>query len=75
MPIRESLLEAAATRMRPILMTAVATICAMVPLVISKAEEGSIVSKGLAVVVIGGLSSATVFTLIMVPTVYELSAC
>jgi multidrug efflux pump subunit AcrB len=72
MPIRESLLEAAATRTRPIIMTAVATICAMLPLVISKAEEGSIVSKGLAVVVIGGLSVATVFTLIMVPTIYEL---
>ena len=37
----------------------------------SKAEEGSIVSKGLAVVVIGGLTSATLFTLIMVPTFYE----
>ncbi|QGQ94840.1 efflux RND transporter permease subunit [Paenibacillus psychroresistens] len=72
MPIRESLLEAAATRTRPIIMTAVATICAMLPLVISKAEEGSIVSKGLAIVVIGGLSVATVFTLIMVPTIYEL---
>lgn len=72
MSIRESLLEAAATRTRPIMMTAVATICAMLPLVISKAEEGSIVSKGLAVVVIGGLSVATVFTLIMVPTIYEL---
>jgi multidrug efflux pump subunit AcrB len=72
MPIRESLLEAASTRMRPILMTAVATICAMLPLVISKAEEGSIVSKGLAIVVIGGLSVATVFTLVMVPTIYEL---
>jgi multidrug efflux pump subunit AcrB len=71
MSIRESLLEAAATRMRPILMTAVATICAMLPLVIAKAEQGSIVSKGLAIVVIGGLSVATVFTLIMVPTIYE----
>lgn len=72
MPIREALLEAAATRMRPILMTAVATICAMLPLLLSKPEEGSLVSKGLAVVVIGGLSAATVFTLIIVPTVYEL---
>jgi HAE1 family hydrophobic/amphiphilic exporter-1 len=72
MSIREALLEAAATRMRPILMTAVATICAMLPLVISKAEEGSIVSKGLAVVVIGGLSIATIFTLVIIPTIYEL---
>lgn len=71
MTLRESLLEAASTRMRPILMTAVATICAMLPLLISKSEEGSIVSKGLAIVVIGGLSAATLFTLIMVPTFYE----
>jgi len=71
MTIRESLLEAASVRMRPILMTAVATICAMLPLLVAKAETGSIVSKGLAVVVIGGLTFATVFTLIMVPTFYE----
>ncbi|MBP1988768.1 efflux RND transporter permease subunit [Paenibacillus eucommiae] len=71
MNIREALLEAASSRMRPILMTAVATICAMLPLLFAKSEQGSLVSKGLAVVVIGGLSFATVFTLIMVPTFYE----
>ncbi|MCD9022624.1 efflux RND transporter permease subunit [Cohnella sp. NL03-T5] len=71
MSIREALLEAASNRMRPIMMTAIATICAMLPLLFSKAEQGSIVSKGLAVVVIGGLTSATLFTLIMVPTFYE----
>jgi HAE1 family hydrophobic/amphiphilic exporter-1 len=71
MTIRDSLLEAAATRMRPILMTAIATICAMLPLLFSKAEEGSIVSQGLAIVVIGGLAAATVLTLVMVPVIYE----
>ncbi|MGE6261292.1 efflux RND transporter permease subunit [Heyndrickxia sporothermodurans] len=72
MPIREAIVEAAATRTRPILMTAVATICAMLPLLFTHAEAGSLVSKGLAVVVIGGLAVATVLTLFIVPVFYEL---
>lgn len=72
MPIREALLEAAGTRMRPILMTAVATVCAMLPLVFGSAESGSIVSQSLAIVVIGGLIVATVLTLVIVPCIYEL---
>lgn len=72
MIIRDALVEAAATRMRPILMTAVATICAMIPLLFKKAETGSLVSQNLAVVVIGGLSVATLLTLVVIPVVYEL---
>lgn len=72
MPIREALIEAATTRMRPIVMTAVATICAMLPLVFGSHESGSIVSQSLAIVVIGGLTAATLLTLIIVPCVYEL---
>ncbi|MCX7572368.1 efflux RND transporter permease subunit [Tumebacillus sp. DT12] len=72
MPIREALLEATATRMRPIVMTAVATVCAMLPLLFGEAETGALVSKGLAVVVIGGLSVATLLTLVIVPVIYEL---
>jgi multidrug efflux pump subunit AcrB len=70
--IREAIIEAAATRMRPIIMTAIATICAMLPLVFAHTEQGSIVSKSLAIVVIGGLTAATVLTLIVVPAIYEL---
>jgi multidrug efflux pump subunit AcrB len=72
MIIRDALVEAASTRMRPILMTAVATICAMIPLLFKKAETGSLVSQNLAVVVIGGLSVATLLTLVVIPVVYEL---
>jgi multidrug efflux pump subunit AcrB len=72
MTIREAILEAAATRMRPILMTAIATICAMLPLVFGTSESGSIVSQSLAIVVIGGLTAATVLTLVIVPCVYEM---
>jgi multidrug efflux pump subunit AcrB len=72
MPVREAIVEAAATRMRPIIMTAIATICAMLPLVFAHTEQGSIVSKSLAIVVIGGLTAATILTLVIVPAIYEL---
>lgn len=72
MIIREAIIEGAATRIRPILMTAVATICAMVPILFGDPETGSLVSKGLAVVVIGGLTVATILTLVIVPVFYEL---
>ena len=72
MIIRDALVEAAATRMRPIFMTAIATICAMLPLLFKEAETGSLVSQSLAVVVIGGLAMATLLTLIVIPCIYEL---
>ena len=72
MSIRDSLVEATATRMRPILMTAIATICAMLPLLFKEAESGSLVSQSLAIVVIGGLAMATLLTLIVIPCIYEL---
>jgi len=72
MTIREALLEAAGIRMRPILMTAIATIGAMLPIVFGSSQTGSIVSQSLAIVVIGGLSVATLLTLVIVPCIYEL---
>ncbi|EPD50594.1 hypothetical protein HMPREF1210_02563 [Paenisporosarcina sp. HGH0030] len=72
MIIRDALVEATSTRMRPIFMTAIATICAMLPLLLKQAETGSLVSQSLAIVVIGGLAMATVLTLIVIPCMYEL---
>ncbi|MCR8848479.1 efflux RND transporter permease subunit [Rossellomorea sp. SC111] len=72
MIIRDSILEACGTRLRPVVMTAIATICAMLPLLFGHTEDGSLVSKSLAVVVIGGLAGATVLTLVVVPVFYEL---
>ncbi|QSF44695.1 efflux RND transporter permease subunit [Paenibacillus tianjinensis] len=72
MTIRAAILEATGTRMRPILMTAIATICAMLPLLFGHSEQGSIVSQSLAIVVIGGLTAATLLTLLVVPAIYEL---
>lgn len=71
MTIREALIEAGGIRLRPILMTAIATICALIPLAIGLGG-GSIISSGLAVVVIGGLTSSTLLTLVVVPVMYEL---
>ncbi|PRS20047.1 efflux RND transporter permease subunit [Bacillus safensis] len=69
---REALLEAGATRLRPILMTALATIGALLPLALGFEGGSQIVSKGLGVTVIGGLTSSTLLTLVIVPIVYEM---
>ncbi|MEY2194996.1 efflux RND transporter permease subunit [Neobacillus sp. BF23-41] len=67
---REAILEAAGTRLRPILMTAIATIGALIPLAVGM-EGSGLISKGLGVTVIGGLTSSTLLTLVIVPIVYE----
>ena len=70
--MREAVLEAGATRLRPILMTAIATIGALIPLALGAGGGGGLISKGLAITVIGGLTSSTLLTLIVVPIVYEI---
>jgi HAE1 family hydrophobic/amphiphilic exporter-1 len=72
MKMREAILEAGATRLRPILMTAIATIGALIPLALGAGGGGGLISKGLAITVIGGLTSSTLLTLIVVPIVYEI---
>lgn len=69
MTMREAILEAGMTRLRPILMTAIATIGALLPLAIG--SGGGLISKDLGITVIGGLISSTALTLIIVPIVYE----
>ena len=68
--LREAILEAGTTRLRPILMTAIATIGAMIPMLFG--GGGGLISKGLAITVIGGLASSTLLTLIIVPVMYEI---
>ncbi|NBI28798.1 efflux RND transporter permease subunit [Chengkuizengella marina] len=70
--IRASVIEAGKTRIRPILMTAFATIAALMPLAFTT-PGGGLISKGLAVVVIGGLTTSTFFTLVFLPIIYVLA--
>ncbi|MBN8236371.1 efflux RND transporter permease subunit [Halobacillus kuroshimensis] len=67
--LTEAIVEASRTRLRPILMTALATIFALVPLALSNSASG-LISKGLAITVIGGLTTSTLLTLIFVPVFY-----
>lgn len=69
--VRDALVEGGMTRLRPIIMTAGATVFALMPLALGM-SKGTIISKGLAVVVIGGLTTSTLLTLLVVPIVYEL---
>lgn len=69
--MREAVIEAGVTRLRPILMTAIATIGALLPLALGSGG-GGFISKGLGVTVIGGLVSSTLLTLIVVPIAYEI---
>jgi multidrug efflux pump subunit AcrB len=73
MSIYDALVEAGGRRLRPILMTALATIFALLPLAFGL-SKGAIIASELGTVVIGGLLSSTLLTLIVVPVMYSLLA-
>ncbi|MGV9771358.1 efflux RND transporter permease subunit [Streptosporangium sp. NPDC003464] len=66
----EAVMEGGRRRLRPILMTAVATIFALIPMALGLTGSGGFISQPLAIVVIGGLLSSTLLTLVLVPTLY-----
>lgn len=70
--VEDSLISGARQRLRPILMTALATIFALTPMAFGLTGDSGFISKPLAIVVIGGLISSTLLTLILVPTLYWL---
>ncbi|WP_031084611.1 efflux RND transporter permease subunit [Streptomyces sp. NRRL WC-3549] len=70
MGVVEAVIEGGRHRLRPILMTALATIFALVPMALGVTGEGGFISQPLAVVVIGGLITSTLLTLLLVPTLY-----
>ncbi|MEU6073795.1 efflux RND transporter permease subunit [Micromonospora sp. NPDC047074] len=72
MSVRDAVIEGGRRRLRPILMTAVATICALLPMALGVTGEGGFISQPLAVVVIGGLISSTLLTLVLVPALYTM---
>jgi len=67
----DALVEGGRTRLRPILMTAIAAILALVPLALGL-TEGALIASDLATVVIGGLFTSTLLTLLVVPVMYSL---
>ncbi|MFA5124136.1 efflux RND transporter permease subunit, partial [Zavarzinia sp.] len=69
MDAREAVIEGGRRRLRPILMTAVATILALTPMALGMGK-GGFLSTPLAIVVIGGLFTSTVLTLVLVPVLY-----
>ena len=68
----EAVVEGGRHRLRPILMTALATIFALLPMALGVTGEGGFIAQPLAVVVIGGLISSTLLTLLLVPTLYAM---
>lgn len=70
--IVEAIVEGGRHRLRPILMTALATIFALLPMALGVTGEGGFISQPLAVVVIGGLVTSTLLTLLLVPTLYAM---
>ncbi len=66
-----ALMAAGLSRVRPILITAITTIVAMVPLAMGQAEYVSVIGAPFAIIVIGGLALSTLLTLIFIPTFYS----
>jgi HAE1 family hydrophobic/amphiphilic exporter-1 len=70
--LRSAIIDGARLRLRPIIMTACATIFALMPMALGLTGGGAFISGPLAIVVIGGLVSSTVLTLLLVPVLYSL---
>ncbi|MDN5803541.1 MAG: efflux RND transporter permease subunit, partial [Microlunatus sp.] len=70
--LQSAITDGARLRLRPIIMTACATIFALVPMGLGLTGGGAFISQPLAIVVIGGLVSSTILTLLLVPVLYSL---
>lgn len=72
MNVADAIEHGARQRLRPILMTALATIFALTPMALGVTGGGGFISQPLAIVVVGGLVSSTLLTLVLVPVLYRL---
>ncbi|MEV4950579.1 efflux RND transporter permease subunit [Paenarthrobacter nitroguajacolicus] len=72
MNVADAITHGARQRLRPILMTALATVFALTPMALGLTGGGGFISQPLAIVVIGGLVSSTALTLVLVPVLYKL---
>lgn len=71
MDMKTALIEAGATRLRPILMTTLTTIVAMIPMAFAYGDSGEMM-QGLALVDVGGLIASTILALLMLPVYYSM---
>jgi len=69
---RDAIVESVRTRIRPIYMSSITTVCAMLPLVLSPGA-GSEFYRGLGSVVVGGLLASTIFTIFLIPALLSLA--
>ncbi len=69
--VPDAIVDGARLRLRPIVMTALATVCALAPMALGVTGGGIFISRPLAIVVIGGLLSSTVLTLVLVPVLFD----
>ncbi|MGX5681544.1 efflux RND transporter permease subunit [Schumannella luteola] len=72
MSVRDAVIHGSSRRLRPILMTAAATIFALLPLAMGLTGHGGFISQPLGIIVIGGLISSTLLTLVVLPVLYYL---
>ncbi|MFB6612360.1 efflux RND transporter permease subunit [Agromyces sp. NPDC056379] len=70
--VHDAIVHGSRLRLRPIIMTACATVFALLPMSIGLTGGGVFISQSLAIVVIGGLVSSTLLTLLLVPVLYSL---
>src|SRR5690625_5709211 len=73
MSLGEGLMAGAQKRLRPILMTSAATIFALIPMALGVTGNSGFIAQPLAVVVIGGLITSTLLTLVIVPVLYRIA--
>ena len=73
MTLDEAIEVGALNRVRPVVMTALATILAMTPMALGITGHAGFISQPLAVAVVGGLVSSTLLTLVLVPVLYRLT--
>ena len=71
MDMDTALIEAGATRLRPIMMTTITTIVGMIPMAMAYGDAGAMM-QGLALVNVGGLTASTILSLLMLPIYYKL---
>ena len=68
--MREAIVSGCLSKLRPVLMTTITTALGLLPLIMASGT-GSEVQRPLSIVVVGGLVSSTILTLIVIPTLYE----